>query len=226
MPARILIIEEEPALAEAVAFRLGSDGFLPEIRATGTDALLALRNVTFDLILLDIGLPDANGFDLFQAIRTLCAAPILFVTGRAQAIDRVAGLELGADDYIVKPFCLRELVARVRAALRRVRPVAPVAPERARVFRVDEEGRQILYHDQALALTRFKYGILRLLIRRSGRILSREELLDQVWEHPEERCDRAIDAHVKALRAKLDVVKPGLSPIRTHRGEGYALEEA
>ena len=225
MATRILVVEEERALAEAVAFRLGADGFQVEHCATGAEALATVQGKCFDLILLDIGLPDANGFDLFHDLRAVCAAPIVFLTARADEVDRVCGLELGADDYVTKPFSPRELVARVRTVLRRWRRKPVAVDDNGSAFRVDDERRSIRYHGQALTLTRFEYDILRLLLGRPGRIFTREELLQRVWTEPEERCDRAVDAHIKTLRAKLAAVWPGAAVIRTHRGLGYALAE-
>jgi two-component system catabolic regulation response regulator CreB len=225
MSTRILIVEDELALAAAIAYRLAEDGFQPEIRTTGAEALTALRGSPFDLTLLDIGLPDTNGFDLLHTLRGFCNVPNIFLTARAREVDRIAGLELGADDYITKPFSLRELTARVRSVLRRSRREPSGLPDPPSAFSVDAERRRIRYHGHTLPLTRVEYGLLGTLLKRPGRVFSREELLQQVWAHPEARCDRAVDAHIKALRAKLQAVWPGPAVIRTHRGLGYALEE-
>ena len=173
---------------------------------------------------------------------------MLFLTARSDEIDRVVGLELGADDYIAKPFSPRELVARVRGILRRsVRPPPPAAPlpdtsppgaeplalraapaaaPAATPFALDEERRQIRFYGQVLELSRYEYGVLRLLVRRPGRVFTRDELLEQVWEDGSGSLDRTVDAHIKTLRAKLKAVAPRLEAIRTSRGTGYALSEA
>jgi two-component system, OmpR family, catabolic regulation response regulator CreB len=153
---------------------------------------------------------------------------MLFLTARSDEIDRVVGLELGADDYIAKPFSPRELVARVRVILRRSQrqaqaPAAPAAPPHA--FSLDEERRRIRYYGQALELSRYEYGILRLLVQKPGRVYTRDELLSRVWDGDSDSFDRTVDAHIKTLRAKLKAVAPQLEPIRTLRGAGYALSE-
>jgi two-component system catabolic regulation response regulator CreB len=155
---------------------------------------------------------------------------MLFLTARSDEIDRVVGLELGADDYIAKPFSPRELVARVRTILRRsVRPpaaapaAAPAPP--AQPFALDEERRRIRYYGRALELSRYEYGILRLLVQRPGRVFTRDELLAKVWDGDSDSFDRTVDAHIKTLRAKLKAVAPDVEPIRTLRGAGYALSE-
>jgi two-component system catabolic regulation response regulator CreB len=231
MSARILIIEDDTALAETIRYLLSADGFRPEGCVTGDDAWTLLSQCPVDLILLDIGLPDTHGFDLFHRLRAITPAPVIFLTARSLEVDRVAGLELGADDYVTKPFSPRELLARIRTVLRRARRgpsnerEPPGLDDSPLPFTLDEEKRRIRYYGQTLDLTRYEYGILRLFLRRPGRIYSREELLAQVWEQPEESYDRTVDSHIRSLRAKLDAVRPGQPIIRTHRGLGYALDE-
>lgn len=230
MSACILIIEDDSALAETIRYTLIADGFQALCRGTGAAGLAALEQVVVDLVLLDVGLPDANGFDLFHRLREATAAPIIFLSARSDEIDKVAGLEQGADDYITKPFSPRELTARVRTVLRRVQRShddgadsgTPALSESV-PFTVDDEKRCIRFFGSALHLTRYEYGLLRTLVRRPGRVFSREELLEQVWADPGETCDRTVDAHVRSLRAKLKAVNPACEPIRTHRGLGYSL---
>lgn len=227
---RILVVEDEPGIADTIRYALKTDGFEPHVCALGREAMLALEAGDFALVILDVGLPDVNGFELFSQIRGRGALPVIFVTARAEEVDRIVGLELGADDYIAKPFSPRELVARVRTVLRRVnaKPVADGAAATgagAGPFMVDEERRRISFRGRALDLTRYEYGLLRMLISRPGRVFSRDELLSRVWGDSTESIDRTVDAHVKTLRAKLKAVAPGLDPIRTHRGAGYALAE-
>jgi two-component system catabolic regulation response regulator CreB len=181
------------------------------------------------LAVLDVGVPDGNGLDLCRRWRhdadaRLACLPILMLTARGEEIDRVLGLEAGADDYLGKPFSLRELVARVRAMLRRAAmPQALRAGPDNGDFEFDEAGQRIHYAGAALPLTRLEYGLLRELLLARGRILSREMLLDRVWGSGAEAADRTVDTHIKTLRAKLRVVQAGRDPIVTHRGLGYTL---
>jgi two-component system, OmpR family, catabolic regulation response regulator CreB len=229
---RILIVEDESGIADTIQYVLSTDGFAPHWCATAEDALKAFSAQTPALVILDVGLPDLNGFELFKQLRLLPGAhsvPILFLTARSDEIDRVVGLELGADDYVAKPFSPRELVARVRGILRRSNGPAPTpSPSPASApapLLLDEDRRQIRFYGQLLDLTRYEYGLLRQLMQRPGRVFTRDELLEQVWDDPSESFDRTVDAHIKTLRAKLKLVAPQLDPIRTSRGTGYALSE-
>jgi two-component system catabolic regulation response regulator CreB len=221
----VLIIEDEPGIADTLQYALRTEGFEPRWCATGEVALTQASDVA--LVILDVGLPDISGFELFKRLRALRDdLPVLFLTARGDEIDRVVGLELGADDYVTKPFSPRELVARVRSVLRRSAaksapaPVAAVLP-----LQCDEGRRQIRYYGQLLDLSRYEYGLLKTLLSRPGFVFTRERLLDLVWDDANESLDRTVDAHVKTLRAKLKAVAPELEPIRTHRGVGYALAE-
>jgi len=225
MKLRILIVEDEPGIADTVRYALRTEGFEPHWFATGEEALAKVGELAPALVLLDIGLPDISGFELFKRLRETSDVPVVFLTARSDEIDRVVGLELGADDYVAKPFSPRELVARVRTILRRSQR-APAAATTAPVpFVVDAERHQIRYYGRVLDLSRYEYGLLKTLVARPGRVFSRDELLERVWDDPGESLDRTVDAHVKTLRAKLKAVAPTLEPIRTHRGSGYALAE-
>ncbi|WP_341888663.1 two-component system response regulator CreB [Variovorax sp. YR752] len=220
----ILIVEDEPGIADTLQYALRTDGFEPHWAATGEAALQRQREAPAALVILDVGLPDLSGFEVFKRLRAFSDVPVVFLTARADEIDRVVGLELGADDYVAKPFSPRELVARVRTILRRAAR-AGAAPVPARPFQVDEGRRQIRFYGQPLELSRYEYGLLKTLVERPGHVYSRDVLLDKVWDTHSDSLDRTVDAHVKTLRAKLKVVAPGLEPIRTHRGSGYALAE-
>ena len=230
--ARILIAEDESGIADTLSYVRRADGYEPVWCATAGEALAQFRAQVPALAILDVGLPDMNGFELFRRLHELPGAdavPMLFLTARSDEIDRVVGLELGADDYIAKPFSPRELVARVRTILRRsarggAAPAAPVAPI-APVFRIDGERRQIRYYGRALDLSRYEYGLLALLVQRPGRVYTRDELLEMVWDDAAQSLDRTVDAHIKTLRAKLKAIAPEVEPIRTLRGTGYALHE-
>jgi two-component system catabolic regulation response regulator CreB len=180
-----------------------------------------------DLIVLDIGLPDINGFELCKQIRRKSDVPIIFLTARNEEVDRVVGLEIGGDDYVVKPFSPRELTARVKAVLRRIRiqPSRQGPQAASDAWQVDGAKRQIFYFGKVLDLSRTEFDLLSTLIQRPGQVFSREQLMAAAWDEPEASMDRTVDAHIKNLRAKLKAVKPALDPIVTHRGTGYALKE-
>ena len=227
--ARILLVEDEAAIADAVAYALRAEGFAVEHRLLGGEALRALRapDAAFDLAILDIGLPDMTGFDLCRALRGFSSLPVIFLTARDSELDKVLGLELGADDYVVKPFSPRELVARVRARLRRTAPAAAAAGDAwqaAGAFAHDAAGQRIRYAGVELALTRYEYRLLARLLARPGAILSRDRLMQEVWDDAPDTVDRTVDTHVKTLRAKLRAVDAERDPIRTHRGLGYSVE--
>lgn len=227
---RILVVEDEPGIADTIRYALATDGFEPHVCALGSEAMNAIKAGEFALVILDVSLPDVNGFELFRQIRERGALPVIFVTARAEEVDRIVGLELGADDYVAKPFSPRELVARVRTVLRRANPIPSpkgtvASGGRSSAFVVDEERRRISFCGHALELTRYEYGVLKTLISRPGRVFSRDDLLARVWGDSTESIDRTVDAHVKTLRAKLKLIAPGLEPILTHRGAGYALAE-
>ncbi|MCK9608408.1 MAG: two-component system response regulator CreB [Methylomonas sp.] len=224
----VLIIEDEAAIAETICYALSTDGFQPHWRATGRDGIACAETLRPQLVLLDIGLPDGNGFEVFRSLQTRLETPpaVIFLTARSEEVDRVVGLELGADDYIGKPFSPRELCARVRAVLRRSQP--PTASLAATAgdprFQVNPESFEIRYHGNRLTLTPHEFRLLRTLVQQPQRIFNREELLLRCWDAPEHRLDRAIDTHIKALRAKLNAVRPGEDAIKTHRGIGYSLQ--
>ncbi len=229
MKPRILIVEDEPGIADTLQYALRTEGFEPLCCATGEEALAAARAQPPALVILDVGLPDTSGFEVFKRLRASSDVPVVFLTARSDEIDRVVGLELGADDYIAKPFSPRELVARVRGILRRANKPAPAAAApvaaAAPPVHVDEGRRQIRFYGRALELSRYEFGLLQTLASRPGHVFSRDALLDRVWGDATESLDRTVDAHVKTLRAKMKLVAPALEPIRTHRGSGYALAE-
>ena len=221
---RILLVEDEAAIADAVLYALRAEGYLAEHSLLGRDGLDRLRAGNFDLAVLDVGLPDIIGFDLCRELRTFSAMPVIFLTARDSEIDRVLGLELGADDYMVKPFSPRELVARVRARLRRSLASAPGAWRESGAFAEDSAGQRIRYRGVELALTRYEHRLLAALLARPGAILSRERLMDDVWRDAADTDDRTVDTHVKTLRAKLRAIDIHFDPIQTHRGLGYSLK--
>lgn len=224
----ILIVEDEPGIADTLQYALRTEGFESMWCASAEAALAALGARAPALVILDVGLPDMSGFELFKRLRERFDVPVVFLTARGDEIDRVVGLELGADDYVAKPFSPRELVARVRSVLRRsTRPAAPAPadPVQRDVFEVDDGRRQIRFYGRPLDLSRYEFGLLRALVRRPGHVYTRDALLELVWDDSSDSLDRTVDAHVKTVRAKLKAVAPTLEPIRTHRGVGYALAE-
>ena len=231
-PSSIYIVDDEPAIADAVSFALRAEGFRCQHFGTGTEFLTALSQDIPALVLLDVGLPDGSGFDFFRQLRELTHVPVIFLTARKEEIDRVVGLEMGADDYVVKPFSVRELMARVRMVLRRgashtARPgqngtvPAPVTSGR---FHHDRIRRQISYCGKPLDLTLHEYQLLEVLLQHPGRVFTRAQLLDHAWEAPDHRLDRTVDSHIKSVRAKLREANSSGDPIRTHRGMGYSLD--
>jgi two-component system catabolic regulation response regulator CreB len=235
MPGKptILVVEDEAGIADAIRYALAGDGFEPVCCTTGADALREFAARAPVLAILDVGLPDLSGFELFHRLQAMPGGrdvPMLFLTARSDEVDRVAGLEMGADDYIAKPFSPRELVARVRAILRRAgrNPIAAAAPSATVVagpLELDDEQRRVRCDGRPVELSRYEYGILRVLMQRPGRVFSRDELLAKVWQGGGDSFDRTVDAHIKTLRAKLKAVAPQLEPIRTVRGSGYALAD-
>lgn len=221
MKNNILVIEDEHSIADAVCYALKTDGFLAEWKNLGQEGVSYLKNNKVDLIILDVGLPDISGFEVCKAIRSFSDVPIIFLTARKEEVDRVVGLEIGADDYVVKPFSPRELVARVKAILKRV---SKTDERQTGFFHVDENKSRILYQNTVMDLTRYEFGLLKLLLSQPERIFSREQLMDQVWKAPESSMDRTIDAHIKTLRSKLRDVEPERNFIKTHRGMGYSID--
>jgi two-component system catabolic regulation response regulator CreB len=228
MRATILIAEDEAAIAETVAYALRTEGYAVEHVLLGGDVVPRVQAGGVDLVLLDVGLPDVTGFEVCRALRALSDVPVVFLTARGAEVDRIVGLELGADDYVTKPFSPREVVARVRARLRRQARGVEARWEAVDAFEHDREGRRFRYRGQLLDLTRYEYGVLEALLARPGAVLSRTQLMDRVWADALESSDRTVDTHIKTLRAKLRAVSgrggDGDDPIRTHRGVGYSLD--
>ena len=232
MKPRVLIVEDEPGIADTLQYALRTEGFEPAWCATGEAALRDAREHPPALVILDVGLPDASGFEIFKRLRATSDVPVVFLTARSDEIDRVVGLELGADDYVAKPFSPRELVARVRGVLRRtarpaeaVASVASVAAASTTPIAVDESRMQARYYGRLLELSRYEFGLLKTLASRPGHVYTRDALLERVWGNDTDSMDRTVDAHVKTLRAKMKLIAPQLEPIRTLRGSGYALAE-
>ncbi len=226
MPPKLLLLEDDPAIARTTAYALEREGFTVEhVLLVGTARDRLTRADTYAAALLDVGLPDGSGLDLCRELRSRWPSlPIVLLTARGEEMDRVLGLELGADDYVTKPFSPRELCARVRALLRRSALAEPAKrSDGSADFAHDSDQQRIHYRGVGLALTRIEYGLLATLLRSPGRIWSRSALLDAVWGTQADSTDRTVDTHIKTLRAKLREVRPGVDAIVTHRGMGYSL---
>ncbi|GAB5561572.1 MAG: beta-lactam response regulator transcription factor BlrA [Synoicihabitans sp.] len=222
----ILIVEDEPSIADSLSYALRTEGFNVLHCLDGTSGLEALQTKAPALVLLDVGLPDMSGFDWCREVRKTDDVPIVFLTARSEEIDRIVGLEIGADDYVAKPFSPREVSARVRAILRRGRlqrsDESGAGETTGPALEIDLEACRVTYRGKPLELTRYEYRLLVALGRRPGRVFSRSDLMVAAWEDPGASMDRTVDAHIKLLRTKLREIDPGQSPIKTHRGLGYS----
>ena len=226
MTARVLVVDDEPDLLELVRINLAQSGYTVETAASGSEALTALRRAPPDVMILDLMLPDLSGTELCARVRAdqrLAALPIIMLTAKSEEIDRVVGLELGADDYVTKPFSPRELALRVRAVLRRRAPTG----EEARVLehgvlRVDPDSHRASVDGREITLTAKEFQLLVALMGRPGRVMTRERLLDEVWGSDITVTSRTIDTHLKRLREKLG--RAG-DLIETVRGVGYRFAE-
>lgn len=222
--SHILIVEDEAAIADTLLYALQAEGFETTWLSLAGAALERLQREPFDLVILDVGLPDISGFEACKRLRRFSEVPVIFLTARDAEIDRVVGLEIGADDYVVKPFSPREVAARVKAILKRTAPRAASAIAAAGngPFEVDEERVLIRYHGQPLTLTRHEFRLLQTLLARPERVFSREQLLDALGVAADAGYERNVDSHIKSLRAKLRQVAAAAEPIQTHRGLGYS----
>ncbi len=217
----ILIVEDEAAIADTLIYALQGEGHSTEWVTLGNAALEQQRLRPADLVILDIGLPDISGFETCRQLRRFSEVPVMFLSARDGEIDRVVGLEIGADDYVVKPFSPREVAARVRAILKRMAPRTEALGS-LETFVLDTVRMQINYRGQPLGLTRHEFRLLQCLLEQPERVFSREQLLDAVGVPADAGYERSIDTHIKSVRAKLRQVAGEAEPIQTHRGLGYS----
>lgn len=222
MNPKILLFEDEPNIAENLRYALKTEGFDCEHATTASGGLSKFRGGGFGLVILDVGLPDQSGFDVCKELRASSPVPIFFLTARADEVDKILGLELGADDYITKPFSPREVTARIRAFFRR-HTVSP-AGKMLKDFEILEDRFQIKYKGADLGLRRYEFGILKFLLENPGRVYSRAHIMEKVWTEPDMSLERTIDTHVKVIRAKLKDLG-NEDAIVTHRGLGYSAKE-
>jgi DNA-binding response OmpR family regulator len=225
MPS-ILLVDDEPAIRESLAFALRRDGFDVSEAASLREARAAAEGV--DLVILDLVLPDGNGLDFLRALRARSDVPVIVLTSRDEETDRVVGLEIGADDYVLKPFSPREVAARVRAVLRRAAKATPPEeekPVRSGALSLDPRTRKAAVRDNELALSRTEFNLLALFLKNPGRVFERSQILEAVWGSDVVVGDRTVDVHVKALRRKLEEAGGDARVLETVRGVGYRLRD-
>jgi two-component system alkaline phosphatase synthesis response regulator PhoP len=224
---KILVVDDEPAVTDLLVYNLRKSGYEPIVAADGCEALRLARRSDPDLILLDLMLPELDGLDVCRELRKTSAVPIIMITARGEEIDRVVGLELGADDYVSKPFSMRELMARIKAVLRRVAPPEMAHPGPSLYGRggleLNADSRLVSVKGVSLELTRLEFDILNLLLTNAGRVMTRERLLEQAWGYDFVGDTRAVDSAIKRLRAKLRSVSTESDSIEAVRGVGYRL---
>jgi two-component system, OmpR family, response regulator RegX3 len=226
---RILVVEDEESLAESVRYNLEREGFAVDVAGNGRLALERFRDQVPDLVILDLMLPEVSGLDVCRAIRARSAVPVIMVTAKDAEADKVAGLELGADDYVTKPFSMRELVSRVRANLRRARMTPPEEEEedllRGGPVELDVARHEARVRGGAVAFTRKEFELLETLLRRKGRLLTRDFLIDTVWGADYFGDTKTLDVHVKRLRRKIEEDPHRPEHVLTVRGLGYKFVE-
>ncbi|WP_455049111.1 winged helix-turn-helix domain-containing protein [Mitsuokella sp.] len=221
---QILVVDDEASIRELLAFNLKKNGYHVETAADGRDALAKAPKA--DLVLLDIMLPEIDGFEVCRRLKSspqTSGIPIIMLTAKAEEIDRVLGLEMGADDYVVKPFSMRELIARVKAVLRRSHKDGKTKEDVLTIgpLRIDFSSYQVWLHDEPVALTPKEYELLKLLVTNPGRAFSRDELLERIWGYEYYGDTRTVDVHIRHLRAKLAAAPEVSDAIETIRGVGY-----
>lgn len=229
MALKVLVVDDESAVSDLLVYNLRKAGYAPLVAADGVAALQMAKQASPDLILLDLMLPLVDGLEVCRELRKTSRVPIIMLTARGEEIDRVLGLELGADDYMCKPFSMRELLARIKAVLRRVQSDGEDTPRDGMLrgpggLSLDVERRQARAGDIALDLTRLEFDLLQHLIINTGRVLTRERLLEQTWGYDFAGDTRAVDSVVKRLRAKLRTCVPEADCIESVRGIGYRVK--
>jgi two-component system OmpR family response regulator len=221
-PARLLVVDDEATILELLSGSLRLAGFEVVTAASGAGAVRAAASSRPDLVLLDVMMPDGDGFETLRRIRSGgCEVPVIFLTARDEVPDRVKGFAMGADDYITKPFSLEELLGRIRAVLKRTRPGGPRSRLRIAGLELDEDTHEVRRDGAAVALTPTEFRLLRFLMVTAGRVVSKEEILDHVWEHDPDRDGNVVEPVLSYLRRKVDQGEPRL--IHTVRGFGYVL---
>ena len=222
----ILVVEEEPNIAAPLMRVLKEQGLDAMRVATIFEAKDAMKDNNFSAIVLDVGLPDGNGFDFCKELRKTNDIPVLFLTALNDEVDKVVGLEIGADDYMTKPFSSREVSAKLKAILRRVK--GPTSTGRDSQFKLDKERKRITYKGEFIETSPTEYKILKLLIEKPGQVFSRDEIMDHCWDDSVMSLNRTVDTHIKTIRKKLKDIDPQADPkkvLKTHTGTGFYLDE-
>jgi DNA-binding response OmpR family regulator len=221
----VLMVEDEPSITEPLTEALEREGFDTQVAGTAGEALEVTAEALPDLVLLDVMLPDGSGYDVCRELRRRSSVPIIMLTARGEETDRIVGLELGADDYIVKPFSAREVAARIRAVLRRAdsqaSPAEPAKPLQAGALVLDPDRRSAAHAGEELDLTRKEFELLELLLREAGSVVSRERLMDEVWDVNWFGSTKTLDVHISSLRRKLGDDSAAPRYIHTVRGVGF-----
>lgn len=225
---KILIVDDEETIVQLIDYNLKNAGFLTITAGNGNDAVSLAKEKKPELIILDVMLPGIDGFDVLKAVRKFSNVPVLMLTARTEEFDRVLGLELGADDYLTKPFSTRELIARVKAILRRT-SVEPKEEQikliKAGSLTVDEESHKVFVNDTEIQLTAKEYELIKLLVKNKGRVFSRDKLLEQLWGYDYFGDTRTVDVHIRHIREKLENHSGDPQCLKTVRGVGYKFEE-
>lgn len=231
VPKKILIVEDEADLAALICDYATAHGFAAQVIHNGAAALAHLKTQPVDFLILDLMLPDLDGLSLCRELRTFSSIPVIMVTAKVEEIDRILGLEIGADDYLCKPFSPRELMARIKTILKRTEPsisvsvsVSQASPTKTPTLEIDQQARRITLQSQALELTRSEYLILVHFATHVGQVFSRAQLLDIANQDSLDTTDRAIDSHIKNLRKKLNQIVPNTTPIHSIYGLGYRFD--
>jgi two-component system response regulator RegX3 len=226
---KILIVEDEISFSEAISFLLGKEGFETDVAENGRIALELFKKSSYDLVLLDLMIPEVSGIDVCRAIRTTSLVPIIMLTAKDSEVDKVVGLELGADDYVTKPYSSRELVARIKAVLRRGTPDSADMNSDSSIqvsgrIRMDVDRHQVSVNEILINLPLKEFELLEFLMRNEGRVLTRGQLIDRVWGGDYYGDTKTLDVHIKRLRSKIEVDPANPTLIHTIRGLGYKFE--
>ncbi len=220
----VLVVEDEPSIADTLAYLLRKEGFEVKVSDTGPDALAQMERAAYDIVLLDVMLPGMSGIEVCRSIRAKSQVPVIMLTAKSDEIDKVVGLEVGADDYVTKPYSSRELLARIRAVLRRS-PAGPAAEEEdvveAGPVRIDVAAHEIAVRGEPVSLTLKEFELLELLARNAGRVMTRGQLIDRIWGPSYVGDTKTLDVHVKRLRSKIERDPSSPENLLTVRGVGY-----